>query len=55
MPHVAISGTQATMAGMGTQAASIVVADHTAAMLVKGEHHLEPLFTQKMADENKPE
>ncbi|MES2007093.1 MAG: FAD-binding oxidoreductase [Patescibacteria group bacterium] len=48
LPHIDIKEGKAIMAGMGTQTACIAAADHTVAMMVKGEHHLEPLFNQKL-------
>lgn len=51
LPHIDIKEGKAIMAGMGTQTACIAVADHTVAMMVKGEHHLEPLFNQTLKEE----
>ncbi len=48
LPHVDVKKGVAVMAGMGTQTACISVAEHVATMMVKGEHHLRPLFDQTL-------
>lgn len=48
IPHVDVKKGIAVMAGMGTQTACISAAEHVATMMVKGEHHLKPLFNQKI-------